>query len=49
MDREEQAMRQRSIAGPVILIGIGILFLLNNLRPDFSFLGELLALLALSF
>jgi len=30
-------MRQRSIAGPVVLIGVGILFLLNNLRPDFSF------------
>lgn len=30
-------MRQRSIAGPVILIAVGILFLLNNLRPDFSF------------
>jgi DUF4097 and DUF4098 domain-containing protein YvlB len=30
-------MRNRSIAGPVILIGLGILFLLNNLRPDFSF------------
>lgn len=27
-------MRPRSIAGPIILIGIGILFLLNNLRPD---------------
>ncbi len=30
-------MRQRSIAGPIVLIGLGILFLLNNLRPDFSF------------
>jgi DUF4097 and DUF4098 domain-containing protein YvlB len=30
-------VRQRSIAGPVVLIGLGILFLLNNLRPDFSF------------
>jgi DUF4097 and DUF4098 domain-containing protein YvlB len=30
-------MRQRSLAGPVILIGLGILFLLNNLHPDFSF------------
>ncbi len=30
-------MRQRSIAGPIVLIAIGVLFLLNNLRPDFSF------------
>jgi DUF4097 and DUF4098 domain-containing protein YvlB len=30
-------MRQRSIAGPIILIGLGVLFLLNNLRPDLSF------------
>ena len=29
-------MRQRSLAGPLILIGIGCLFLLNNIRPDFS-------------
>jgi DUF4097 and DUF4098 domain-containing protein YvlB len=29
-------MRQRSITGPVILVAIGLLFLLNNLRPDFS-------------
>jgi DUF4097 and DUF4098 domain-containing protein YvlB len=29
-------MRNRSIAGPVILIALGILFLLNNIRPDFS-------------
>ncbi|MCU1262568.1 MAG: hypothetical protein JWO80_5453 [Bryobacterales bacterium] len=28
-------MRTRSIAGPVVLIAIGVLFLLNNLRPDF--------------
>jgi DUF4097 and DUF4098 domain-containing protein YvlB len=27
-------MRSRSIAGPVVLIAIGVLFLLNNLRPD---------------
>lgn len=27
-------MRQRSITGPVIVILIGLLFLLNNLRPD---------------
>ena len=37
MDGEEAAMRHRSLAGPVILIGLGILFLLNNLHPDFSF------------
>src|SRR5277367_6270673 len=37
MDGKEAVVRQRSIAGPVILIGLGILFLLNNLRPDFSF------------
>ena len=30
-------MRPRSIAGPIILIGLGILFLINNIRPDFSF------------
>ena len=29
-------MRPRSITGPVILVSIGVLFLLNNLRPDFS-------------
>ncbi len=27
-------MRPRSIAGPIILISIGVLFLVNNLRPD---------------
>jgi hypothetical protein len=30
-------VRPRSIAGPIILIGLGILFLINNIRPDFSF------------
>ena len=34
-------MRQRSLAGPVILIGLGVLFLLNNLKPDFSFWANL--------
>ena len=29
-------MRQRSITGPLIVIVIGLLFLVNNLRPDFS-------------
>lgn len=29
-------MKQRSLAGPVVLIVIGGIFLLNNLRPDFS-------------
>ncbi len=29
-------MRQRSIAGPIILIGFGVLFLLNNVRPNFD-------------
>ncbi len=28
-------MRQRSLTGPIVLIGIGVIFLLNNLRPDF--------------
>ncbi len=30
-------MRQRSITGPLILIGIGVLFLLNNLGHDIQF------------
>ncbi|MDQ6677629.1 MAG: DUF4097 family beta strand repeat-containing protein [Acidobacteriota bacterium] len=29
-------MRNRSLAGPILLIGIGALFLLNNLHPEFS-------------
>jgi len=29
-------MKQRSLAGPLILIAIGGVFLLNNLRPEFS-------------
>jgi len=29
-------MKQRSLAGPVVLIAVGGLFLLNNIRPDFS-------------
>ncbi len=29
-------MRQRSLAGPLILIGIGVLFLFKNMVPDFS-------------
>jgi DUF4097 and DUF4098 domain-containing protein YvlB len=29
-------VRPRSITGPLILVAIGILFLMNNLRPDFS-------------
>ncbi len=29
-------MKQRSFAGPLFLIAIGGLFLLNNIRPDFS-------------
>jgi hypothetical protein len=29
-------MRQRSISGPIVLIGLGFLFLVNNIRPDFS-------------
>ncbi len=29
-------MRPRSITGPLILVAIGVLFLLNNLNPDFS-------------
>ena len=27
-------MRRRSFAGPLILILLGVLFLVNNLRPD---------------
>ena len=34
-------MRPRSIAGPVLLIVIGALFLLNNLNPDFRYLDML--------
>lgn len=34
-------MRRGSIIGPVILILIGLLFLLNNLRPDLSILSLL--------
>jgi DUF4097 and DUF4098 domain-containing protein YvlB len=30
-------MRRRSLAGPLILIGVGALFLWNNLRPDIPF------------
>lgn len=29
-------MRPRSITGPLILVAVGVLFLMNNLRPDFS-------------
>lgn len=29
-------MRGRSVTGPLILVGIGVLFLISNLRPDFS-------------
>lgn len=29
-------MRPRSVTGPLLLVAIGVLFLLNNLRPDFS-------------
>ena len=32
---------RRSIAGPVILIAVGVLFLLNNLRPDFDLFAAL--------
>ena len=35
-------MRRRSIAGPVILILVGVLFLLYNLRPDFP-ISDLIA------
>ena len=34
-------MRQRSFAGPILLIGIGAFFLLNNLRPDLPILSML--------
>jgi hypothetical protein len=34
-------MRPRSIAGPVLLIAVGALFLLNNLNPDFRYLDLL--------
>ncbi len=34
-------MRQRSFAGPILLIGIGAFFLLNNLRPDLPILSLL--------
>ena len=30
-------MRRGSIVGPVLLIGLGVLFLANNLRPDLNF------------
>src|SRR5512138_1972426 len=30
-------MRRGSIVGPVLLIGLGALFLANNLRPDLNF------------
>ncbi len=30
-------MKQRSIAGPVVLIAIGVVFLIHNIRPEFSF------------
>lgn len=29
-------MRQRSFAGPIILIGLGLIFLVSNLRPELS-------------
>ena len=29
-------MRQRSITGPLIVIAIGLLFLVNNVRPDIT-------------
>ena len=29
-------MRHRSLAGPVLLIAFGFIFLVNNMRPDFS-------------
>src|SRR5476649_2829016 len=29
-------MGTRSITGPLILVAVGVLFLMNNIRPDFS-------------
>jgi DUF4097 and DUF4098 domain-containing protein YvlB len=29
-------VRTRSITGPLILVAVGVLFLMNNIRPDFS-------------
>src|SRR3954451_23320252 len=34
--RRFSAMRRGSIAGPLILITVGVLFLISNLRPDLS-------------
>ncbi len=34
-------MRPRSLIGPLLLIAVGILFLINNLRPDFRFFDVL--------
>ena len=34
-------MRNRSFAGPIILIGLGALFLINNMVPDISIWGTL--------
>jgi DUF4097 and DUF4098 domain-containing protein YvlB len=34
-------MRPRSFVGPILLIGIGVLFLANNLNPELSVLGTI--------
>ncbi len=45
-------MRTRSLAGPIFLIGLGAIFLLQNVLPDFSIwklLGEWWPLLLIGF